>query len=42
MFGISGQEGIRILTEHQDSNESIDIIILDNFMPVMDGIEFLK
>jgi diguanylate cyclase (GGDEF)-like protein len=42
LVGINGQEGVRILTEHQDSNESIDIIILDKFMPVMDGIEFLK
>ena len=42
LCGINGQEGVRILSEHKESNKPVDVIILDKSMPVMDGLEFLK
>lgn len=42
LFANNGKEGVDILAEYKKTNKTVDIIILDKVMPVMDGMEFLQ
>ena len=39
---INGKEGIDALCRARDENRHYDVILLDNYMPVMNGIEMMK